>query len=162
MASRPLRVHRLELVRIIDHGHAEFELQCGKGGYVRSIARDLGEDLGCLAHVRTLRRLATGPFTIDGCLALDEITRPGTGAEPERLLLPLEFGLSGLPEIRGSGTDAARIRNGMSCRFNFATDSGTAWVSCEGRAVAMGELRNGVFRPRRVFRDDSDDGRPDG
>ena len=162
LASRPLRVHRLELVRIIDDRHAEFELQCGKGGYVRSIARDLGEVLSCLAHVRTLRRLATGPFTIDGCSALDEITRPGTGTEPGRLLLPLEFGLSGLPEIRGSGTDAARIRNGMSCRFNFAADSGMAWVSCEGRAVAMGELRNGVFHPQRVFRDDSGDGRPDG
>ena len=48
LASRPLRVHRLELVRTIDDSHAELELECGKGGYVRSIARDLGEVLGCL------------------------------------------------------------------------------------------------------------------
>lgn len=162
LASRPLRVHRLELVRTIDERHAELELQCGKGGYVRSIARDLGEALGCLAHVRTLRRFAAGPFTIDGCSALDEITRLGPDAEPGCLLLPLEFGLSGLPQIRCSGTEAARIRNGMPCRFNCAADSRTVWVSCGDRAVAMGELRNGVFRPRRVFRDDSGDVRPAG
>ena len=162
LASRPLKVHRLELVRIIDDGHAELELHCGKGGYVRSIARDLGEALGCLAHVRTLRRLAAGPFNIDGCSPLDEITRLEPDAEPARLLLPLEFGLSGLPEIRGSGNEAARIRHGMPCRFNSATDSRTVWVSCAGRAVAMGEVRNGVFLPRRVFRDESGEGRPDG
>ena len=162
LASRSLRVYRLELLRIIDDGHAELELQCGKGGYVRSIARDLGETLGCLAHARTLRRLAAGPFSINGCLTLDEITRLGPDAEPERILFPLELGLSGLPEIGGTAMEAVRIRNGMQCRFNCETDSRTVWVSCEGRAVATGELRNGVFRPRRVFRDHSRDGRPAG
>ena len=156
LAPRSLRVDRLELVRFIDDLHAEFELHCGKGGYVRSIARDLGEVLGCLAHVRALRRLATGPFQIENCSTLAQINNLGPDAEPERFLLPLEFGLSSFDELKCTEIEAARIRNGMTCRFdplpNERSSPRVVWVSCSGRAVATGELKDGLFHPRRVFR----------
>ena len=73
LAARPLWVERWMLMARPDADHAEFEMVCGKGGYVRAIARDLGEGLGCLGHVTALRRLWAGPFTLDAAVPLDEV-----------------------------------------------------------------------------------------
>ena len=80
LAARPLHVERLELVAVPDPDTAVLEMTCGKGGYVRSIARDLGERLGCLGHVVALRRLWSGPFTLEGAVTWPEIEAGGRGA----------------------------------------------------------------------------------
>ena len=139
---RPLKVYKLELVGMVDEQTAEFEFHCGKGGYVRSIARDLGSELGCPAHVRSLRRLATGPFRIETCVTIDKVREMATNVLVERALMPLEFGLSSLEQLACSEAESLRIRNGGACRLESADESvsanSTVWVSYLDKAVATG------------------------
>ena len=74
LAARPVEIHRLELVNIPDADHAEFEAECGKGTYVRSLARDMGRALGCLGHIKALRREAVGPFGENAMISLEQLT----------------------------------------------------------------------------------------
>ena len=152
IAARPLHVADLTLEDMPDADHAVFRMTCGRGGYVRSIARDLGRALGCLGHVATLRRLATGPFDVADAVPLAEIEgRPAD--EVEARLLPIEAALSDVAEARVGEIAATRIRNGNPGEV-LTTDAGfgeTAWASRDGRAIALGRYRAGHFHPDRVF-----------
>lgn len=152
LAARPLHVARLDLLARPEADIAEFEMVCGKGGYVRSIARDLGEALGCLGHVVTLRRLSTGPFGLEGAVDVETIrAKAGTPGLDARLL-PLERGLAALPELACDGAAAARLRNGNPAPVLIGTDTGAeAWASLDGRAVAIGTYAAGYLQPSRVF-----------
>ncbi len=154
LAPRALTVHRLDLTKRPEPDLAEFEIVCGKGGYVRSIARDLGEDLGCLGHVLALRRTVSGPFSIADCVKLSLESESPLPADLMRRLKPVETGLCGLPEIACGETEAARIRTGVGVRAERGElqDGTAAWASCQGKAVAVGALSEGWFRPKRVFR----------
>jgi tRNA pseudouridine55 synthase len=110
IAARPVEIHRLELIETADQDHAKFMAECGKGTYVRALARDLGRMLGCQGHVAALRRTAVGPFGEDVGVCLDALQRlrPDETAAAERAaLLPVETGLAALPALRVS---AARDR----------------------------------------------------
>ena len=74
LAARPVEIHRLELVDMPDADHAEFEAECGKGTYVRALARDIGRALGCFGHVEALRRKAVGPFGENDMISLEQLT----------------------------------------------------------------------------------------
>lgn len=153
LAARDLWVGRLDLIDAPDGGTAVLEMDCGKGGYVRSVARDLGEALGCLGHVLWLRRTWSGPFRADRAVTLETVE---TLARTEALhahLLPLETGLAGLPEVRATSEGAARLRNGNP---GMVLAGGTpwgeaAWASLDGRAVAVGHVRGAELHPSRVF-----------
>jgi tRNA pseudouridine55 synthase len=152
LAARPLHVARLDLVAVPDADHAVFEMVCGKGGYVRAIARDLGQALGTLAHVTALRRLWSGPFRAEDGVdpqALADLPADDRAAR----LLPLETALAGLPEVRLSAEGAVRVRNGNpgDCVFAAAAPGDTAWASHQGRAVAVGVYMGGALHPNRVF-----------
>ncbi len=152
LAARPLHVARLDLVAVPDDDHATFEMVCGKGGYVRSIARDLGERLGTRAHVTALRRLWSGPFRADD--GVDPQALAGLAPEDRAVrLLPLETALAGLPEVRLSAEGAVRVRNGNpgACIFATAAPGQAAWASHQGRAVAVGVYMGGLLHPNRVF-----------
>ena len=151
--ARPLFVEELELLKRIDADHAEFRLTCGKGGYVRSIARDLGEDLGCLGHANSLRRVRSGPFDEESCIALEAVEDLAGSRELDDLLLPIETVLDGLPELRCTKESAARLRsgNGAAVFGNFPDYGDEAWASCDGRAVAIGHFKAGELFPKRVF-----------
>jgi len=152
LASRPLRVERLALLARPDLDHVDLELVCGKGGYVRSIARDLGEALGCHGHVARLTRTASGGFTREMAVPFERLD--GLGADDGvGLLLPLEVGLFDLPEIRVRAPDAARLRHGNDAPMTGAAlDHGEeAWASCAGVPVALVTCRGGMLRPNRVF-----------
>ena len=154
LAPRPLWVESLTLLARPDPDHAELEMVCGKGGYVRAIARDLGRALGCHAHVVTLRRLWSGAFDADGGVTLDRIDALARTEALEDLLRPLEDGLADLPEVRCTPEAAARLRNGNPAPV-IATEADygeTAWASLHGRAVAVGTYRAGELHPSRVFR----------
>ncbi|MFN3147058.1 MAG: tRNA pseudouridine(55) synthase TruB [Paracoccaceae bacterium] len=153
LAARPLYVDRLELVARPDPDHAILEMDCGKGGYVRAIARDLGQALGCLGHVTELRRVWSGPFDVEDGVTLDEIERLARSDAIDALLQPLEVGLADLPEVRCTAEGAARLRNGNPGMV-IATDADygeEAWASHQGRAVAVGIYRAGELHPSRVF-----------
>ncbi len=147
LAARPLRVASLELVDQPDLDHAVFEMVCGKGGYVRAIARDLGAVLGCLGHVLTLRRLWTGPFSLDQAHGLERFA--DRVPELDGLLLPVKTALGGVAELECSEQQAALLRNGMAVSLGGA--EGENWVSCSGEPVAIGVVLGGEFRPGRVF-----------
>jgi tRNA pseudouridine55 synthase len=147
LAARPLHVSRLELVSRPDADTAELELVCGKGGYVRSIARDLGERLGCLAHVVALRRLRTGSFALDGAVAWPELE--GGGAALGARLLPVEAALAGLPGLDCPPASAEALSRGGAVPVE--APDGAAWMRAAGRPLAIGRVRAGWFRPERVF-----------
>lgn len=153
LAARPLWVESLTLLGQPDADHAEFELVCGKGGYVRSIARDLGRALGCFGHVTALRRVWSGPFDAAEGVGLDTLDRLAQTPELDALLKPLEIGLADLPEVRATAAGAARLRNGnpgevIAADAEFGEE---AWASFEGRAVAVGTYMGGMLHPSRVF-----------
>ncbi len=153
LAARPLWVERLEVLGRPDADHLDLEMVCGKGGYVRSIARDLGRMLGCLGHVEWLRREWSGPFTAAEGISLEEIERLAKTEELDRWLKPLELGLADLPELQATPEGAARLRNGnpgMVLASSVAY-GGEAWASHQGRAIAVGRYMAGELHPSRVF-----------
>ena len=96
---------------------AEFELNCGKGTYVRSIARDMGRILGCHGHVSVLRRLAVGNFTEDSAISLDEFEKIVQSADPDQVLLPVETVLDDIPALAMTAEEISRIRQGQTIKF---------------------------------------------
>ncbi|MEL7013686.1 MAG: tRNA pseudouridine(55) synthase TruB [Pseudomonadota bacterium] len=157
LAARPLWVEELLLTDRPDDDHVTLEMVCGKGGYVRSIARDLGEALGCHGHVAWLRRTWSGPFRAEDGLSMDQIDAMAHGPELDDHVLPLELGLEDLPQVRCSQEAAARLRNGNSAPV-VAQDiafGSECWASCDGQPVAIGQFRAGSMDPTRVFNLDS-------
>lgn len=153
LAARPLWVESLLLTDRLDADHVTLEMVCGKGGYVRSIARDLGQALGCLGHVRDLRRVWSGPFDAKDGLTMDQIEAMARTDALDAHLLPLEQGLQDLPEVKATAEGAARLRNGNPGMVITSTVEygDEAWASYEGRAVAVGRYKAGELHPSRVF-----------
>lgn len=153
LAARPLWVESLLLIDRPDADHVTLEMVCGKGGYVRSIARDLGQALGCLGHVRDLRRVWSGPFDAKDGLTMEQIEEMARTDALDAHLLPLEYGLQDLPEVKATAEGAARLRNGNpGMVIASSVDYGDeAWASFEGRAVAVGRYKAGELHPSRVF-----------
>ncbi len=153
IAARPLWVEELLLTDRPDADHVTLEMTCGKGGYVRAIARDLGQALGCLGHVTQLRRIWSGPFDAEDGLTLEQVEALARSPELDTHLLPLETGLTDLPELRCTPESAARLRNGNPGMV-IASDveyGDEAWASLDGRAVAVGIYKAGELHPSRVF-----------
>ncbi|WP_422075909.1 tRNA pseudouridine(55) synthase TruB [Tranquillimonas rosea] len=153
LEARPLHVASLTLIDRPDNDHAELEMVCGKGGYVRSIARDLGRQLGCLGHVVSLRRMWSGPFEIDQAVTLDELEPLYRTEEIDRFLGPVEAGLADLPQVRLSAEGAMRMKNGNpgAVVSADATFGDVAWGSYQGQPVGIGTYRAGALHPSRVF-----------
>jgi tRNA pseudouridine55 synthase len=153
LAARDLFVESLLLIDRPDADHVTLEMVCGKGGYVRSIARDLGQVLGCFGHVRELRRTWSGPFDAADGLTLDQIDALARTPELDAHILPLEQGLSELPEVKATAEGANRLRNGNPGMV-IAHDveyGDECWASHEGKAVAVGRYKAGELHPSRVF-----------
>jgi len=153
IAARPLFVEDLDFVDRPDADHATLEMTCGKGGYVRAIARDLGQLLGCHAHVTHLRRMWSGPFEAKDGVSLDKIEKLAKSPDLDACLRPLEDGLADLPEVRCTPEGAARLRNGNpgTVLTSDAEYGEEAWASYQGHAVAVGIYRAGELHPSRVF-----------
>ncbi len=153
LVARPLYVDALDFVARPDADHVDLELVCGKGGYVRAIARDLGEKLGCHGHVVSLRRSWSGPFDAEDGLTLERIEALARSPDLDACLLPLETGLSDLPELICTPEGEARLRHGNPgmVRTGDADYGDEAWASYQGKAVAVGIYRSGELHPSRVF-----------
>ena len=153
IAARPLWVEELLLIDRPDPDHVTLEMTCGKGGYVRSIARDLGEALGCHGHVRDLRRIWSGPFDVEDGIGLDILDAEAKDPSLDRFLRPLEDGLADLPELVCPEASVGRLRNGNPTPVlpGEAAFGEEAWASFEGKAVAVGKFMGGELHPSRVF-----------
>ena len=153
LSARPLWVEELILVDRPDEDHVVLEMTCGKGGYVRSIARDLGAALGCHGHVKELRRIWSGPFEVEDGLSIEQIDEMAKTEALGAYLHPLETGLADLPELKCTPEGATRLRNGNPGMV-LASDAeygDEAWASLDGKAVAVGIYKSGELHPSRVF-----------
>lgn len=153
VAARPLWVEELLLVDRPDDNTAVLDMVCGKGGYVRSIARDLGQALGCFGHVVTLRRLWSGPFDAEDGVSLETIEALARTGDLDTYIHPLEEGLSDLPMVTATPEGAARLRNGnpgmvIASDVDYGEE---CWAAFDGRALAVGHYKAGELHPVRVF-----------
>ncbi|MFV0293468.1 MAG: tRNA pseudouridine(55) synthase TruB [Paracoccus sp. (in: a-proteobacteria)] len=150
LTARSLYVDQLDLTGTRQDS-ADFYMVCGKGGYVRSIARDLGRALGCLGHVAMLRRVWSGPFDIEDAVPFDLIDRDNQAGIESRLL-PIHAALADLPEMKATEQGAMRILNGNPGQVTGLAEFGEAvWVSHQGRIICIGRYLGGEVQPDRVF-----------
>jgi tRNA pseudouridine55 synthase len=151
LVARPVQIHALRLVAQTADS-ASFEAECGKGTYVRAIARDLGRVLGCLGHVTALRRTRVGPFTL-----ADAVPWSAMADHPEvaaAALRSVEGGLSELPCVVVSRDGALRLRRGQSLILrgrDAPIEGGPVYAACAGVVIAVGSVERGELVPSRVF-----------
>jgi tRNA pseudouridine55 synthase len=159
--ARPVDIHRLALVACPSADRTVFVVECGKGTYVRSLARDLGRALGCFGHIAELRRIAVAPFADTDMVPLATLTAlEEVEDEAERLealdsyLVDTGEALANLPEIAITDAQAQRLRMGNPVILrgrDAPVEENDAWASLHGRLIAIGAIGGGEFRPRRVF-----------
>jgi tRNA pseudouridine55 synthase len=167
--AREIEIGRLD---IIEHNADKtvFEVECGKGTYVRSLARDMGRDLGCFGHIAELRRIEVEPFTPEDFVTVAELEAARFGdkteANPDEAAAPIDFStidallvetaaaLDCLPQVAVSDDAATKIRlgNPVIIRGRDApVEAEEACATVRGKLVAIGAIEQGMFKPKRVF-----------
>jgi tRNA pseudouridine55 synthase len=159
LKPRPVEIHELALVEHGDNGQSVFEAECGKGTYVRALARDMGRILGCFGHICALRRTLVGPFTEADMIPLEHLealcnrAASGEGSLADALM-PVETALDDIPALAVTRADAARLHRGQAVLLrgrDAPNTSGTVYVTVAGRLLALAEIGNGELIPKRVF-----------
>jgi tRNA pseudouridine55 synthase len=156
---RPRRVtfHRLELVEwddsTPDRPVATVEMRCSAGTYVRALARDLGDRLGCGAYLAALTRTASGHFRLDDAHPLDRIREALAGGRPSAVLLPPDAGLESLPRLVVGGRELHSLLRGQPVPApRDGADADLVRVADEsGRLAAIARLRDGRLHPEKVL-----------
>lgn len=158
---REVEIHRLDLVAMPDRDTAVFEVECGKGTYVRSLARDMGRDLGCHGHIASLRRIGVAPFGEADLVPLDALTALEAMEDDTQRMAALDAhlietgeALSMLPHIVVNDDQARRLRRGNPIILrgrDAPLPADDAYATQDGKLIAIGEIAAGEFRPRRVF-----------
>jgi len=150
LEARTVRIDRLILLDQPQRDSAHFEVDCGKGTYVRALARDLAVRLGTFGHVTALRRTRSGPFTEEHAISVENLANLGHSLARVRHLLPLESALDDIPALSIDGADADRLRCGRTIRVRN-TEDGAVFVVTAGQPVALAHVDNEIARPERVF-----------
>ncbi|NGN42528.1 tRNA pseudouridine(55) synthase TruB [Mesorhizobium sp. CGMCC 1.15528] len=163
--AREIEIGRLELIETTPEGNSVFEIECGKGTYVRSLARDMGRDLECFGHISTLRRTEVDPFTAEDLVTLEQLEAAVPKAEEgEEVVLSYDAidayivdtgaALECLPQVAITDDAAAKIRlgNPVIIRGRDApVEAEEACATARGKLVAIGAIEAGMFKPKRVF-----------
>ena len=149
LAPRRVRIDALELIEAAGRC-AEFLLDCGKGTYVRAIARDLAEALGTVGYVTRLRRTRVGPFGESDAISLEDLEELVHSAPLTEQLLPVEAALVDIPALALTDTQAEHLRHGRAICVEHVGD-GPVCAMASGRPVALAEVVDGEARPVRVF-----------
>jgi tRNA pseudouridine55 synthase len=153
LEARPVDIHRLSLIDMPDPDHAVLSAECGKGTYVRALARDMGRVLGCFGHVSALRRAGVGPFREQDGVSLDRL-EAADAATLAGLLQPVAAGVQGLPTFSVSRADAARLARGQAVLLrgrDAPIVEGSVAIFTQGDLIALAEAAEGELRPRRIF-----------
>ena len=159
LQSRMIDIGSLELVESPDLDHSVLETECGKGTYVRALARDMGRLLGCFGHVSALRRTSVGPFDEVAMIPLEQLAalcdRAAAGeGNLADALLPVETALDDIPALAISRADAARLQRGQTVLLRGRDAPllrGTVYVTASGDLVALADVDRGEIVPKRVF-----------
>lgn len=158
LAERPVTIEALRLVEAPDPDHATFEVTCGKGTYIRSLARDMARALGTVAHVSMLRRIAVGPFGEAHMISLEKLSdlshkAPG-GDAINGVLLPIETVLDGIPALAIDEEKARRLKLGQPVLLRGANASiaeDVVLVMSGGKPLGLGQISEGTLKPKRLF-----------
>lgn len=161
LAARPVTIHSARVADAPDADHVTLEIECGKGTYVRAIARDLAELLGACGHVSALRRTRVGGFTEESAVTLELLEDLGHKARQSEVLLPVETALDDIPELAVTAEDAFRLKQGRpivlvprqveAVKARLKPGSRTVSAMAGGVVVALCEMRAGRLEPSRVF-----------
>ena len=161
LAPRQVVIHAARIAGAPDADHLTLEIECGKGTYVRALARDLAERLGAHAHVSALRRTRVGPFSAASAVTLELLEDLGHKARQSEALLPVETALDDIPVLAVTAEDAFRLKQGRSIvlvprqvetvKAGLKPGSRTVSAMAGGVMVALCEMRAGRLEPARVF-----------
>jgi tRNA pseudouridine55 synthase len=157
LAPRTVEIERLALLDRPDSDHVVLELVCGRGTYVRALVRDLGEKLGCFAHVAALRRLRVGPFRADTAISLETLEQLVADDALAQALVSLPTALEEMPALPLTRPQADRLRAGQKIRVapdlvtGRPTEDGTVRAMAAGEMIALARLQGGQLSPVRVF-----------
>lgn len=158
MKSRIIRIDHLELIEAREN-EAVFRVDCGKGTYVRSLARDIALKLGTLGHITALRREKVGGFNLQNTISLDLLEKMEHSAALEKVLQPIQTPLDDIPALDLSDQEVARLKNGQSLSFISRADverlpaleHKTVLTMQGNKAIALTERKGAELKPVRVF-----------
>ncbi len=152
LSARQVFIKKILVLKRKNKDEVSLKFTCGKGGYVRSLARDVGNLLGCYGHAHDIRRIACGPFNVENSIGLDEFERM---KNPKLLqnILPTETVLKEFPNFSCKAKDINKILNGSSYEINKIPkpDYGLVWIRFQNIPLAFGKVKNEIFFPTRVF-----------
>lgn len=154
---REVRIDELRLVGRPDIDHAVFDMVCGKGAYVRAVARDLGQRIGCLAHVTQLRRTRVGPFGLDRAVRLETLERIVADDSLHQALVPVATALAGIPALAVTEPQAIRLKAGQPIVVapqlvqGDVQEAAAIKVLSAGELVALARLEGAELTPLRIF-----------
>lgn len=165
--SRLVYIEELEIIKHdLDARQTGFRLLCGKGTYVRAIARDLGQDLGCYGHVIVLTRTQVGEFSIKDTISLDFLKEMNDNTATDGFLLPVETALDDIPALSVTQQEASQLRQGRALTFVSRSDSErlttigvnlakqeemTALAMFGGQALGLMTIKGVTVQPSRLF-----------
>lgn len=158
MKSRNVLIHSLNLIEAREH-EADFRVECGKGTYVRSLARDIALKLGTYGHIIVLRRERVGSFDLHNSISLDLLEKMDHIAALEKVLQPLQAPLDDIPALLLRDQEVARLRNGQGLSFISRPDferlpeahHQTVLTMYGDKAIALTERKGPELKPVRVF-----------
>jgi len=160
LAPRTVQVRRFVLTGAPDPDHATFEVECGKGTYIRALVRDLAQALGTEGHISVLRRTRCGAFTENRAISLENLEALGHKAAASAYLLPVKTVLDDIPALALTEEEARRMSLGQAIALwpvvkrmpLTGLDEGQpVQVLCGERLIAVAEVGNGMVRPVRVL-----------
>ena len=159
--AREVEIFRLTLLACPDEDTACFEVECGKGTYVRALARDFGRELGCYGHISELRRSFVAPFAEEAMVPLETLTALEAVEDRDERLAALDAfivdtgeALSNLPHVIVNDDQAHRLKMGNPIILrgrDAPVAEPEAYATARGKLIAIGEIGEGEFRPKRVF-----------
>jgi tRNA pseudouridine55 synthase len=160
LAARAARIDSLTLERVDDRDHATLTCTCGKGTYIRALARDIARALGTVGHLSALRRTRVGGFREDHMISLETLEALGHSPNAYEYLLPIETALDDIPALALSEAEANRLRSGQSVsllqrshleRLRELDNGDVVFAKTADRPVALARFETGELRPVRVL-----------
>lgn len=158
IAARDVQIDGLEFVSRPDAGHTLLNVKCGKGTYIRSLARDMGRDLGCFGHVIALRRTFVKPFSSSDMISLEKLDDLShKGADRSGLmacLLPIDAVLDDILAVLVDQSQAFSLRQGRAIILrgrDAPINEDLVLAKFRGKPVALANIEKGMLKPKRVF-----------
>lgn len=150
LKKRKVFVEKLKMINRIDEDHASFEIVCGKGTYVRSIARDFGEVLGCYAHTSSIRRIHSGPFDISDMIKISDIKNNKNYIIEN--IKPFEKAIPNIKKLSCNEEDSLKIKNGQKIKNKlYSRNEVEILLTFNDQPIAIGITKGEYLIPKRVF-----------